>query len=57
MAIIDTVTVMGGIIACGCLLLVLALVGLIGTISHHQVMLFFVSFIVDLKIYMKSKYD
>jgi len=44
-AIIDTVTVMGGIIACGCMLLVLALVGLIGTIRHHQVMLFFVSFV------------
>ena len=44
-AIIDTVAALGGIIACGCLLLVLALIGLIGTVQHHQVMLFFVSFL------------
>jgi tetraspanin-13/31 len=51
-AIIETVTVMGGIIVCGCLLLILALVGLVGTINHHQVMLFFVSFHVMYSIYV-----
>jgi tetraspanin-13/31 len=40
-AIIATVSVMGGIIACGVFLLLIAVVGLIGAIKHHQVLLFF----------------
>jgi len=42
-AIIATVSVLGGIIACGVFLLLIAIVGLIGAIKHHQVVLFFVS--------------
>ena len=42
-AIIATVSVLGGIIACGVFLLLIAIVGLIGAIRHHQVILFFVS--------------
>ena len=44
-AIIATVSVLGGIIACGVFLLLIAIVGLIGAIKHHQVILFFVSLI------------
>lgn len=40
-AIIATVHVMGGIIGCGVFLLLIAFVGLIGSIKHHQVLLFF----------------
>lgn len=43
-AIIATVHVMGGIIGCGVFLLLIAFVGLVGSIKHHQVLLFFVSF-------------
>lgn len=43
-AVIATVSVLGGIIACGVFLLLIAIVGLIGAIKHHQVILFFVSF-------------
>lgn len=43
-AVITTVKVMGGIIACGVFLLLVAIVGLIGAVKHHQVLLFFVSF-------------
>jgi len=42
-AIIATVSVLGGIIACGVFLLLIAIVGLIGAVRHHQVILFFVS--------------
>ena len=37
------IKIMGGIIACGVFLLLIAIVGLIGAIKHHQVLLFFVS--------------
>jgi tetraspanin-13/31 len=40
-AIIATVSVVGGIIACGVFLLLIAIIGLIGSIKHHQVLLFF----------------
>lgn len=42
-AIIATVSVLGGVIACGVFLLLIAIIGLIGAIRHHQVILFFVS--------------
>ncbi|XP_014668814.1 PREDICTED: tetraspanin-31-like [Priapulus caudatus] len=42
-SVITSITVIGGIIACGVFLLLLAVVGLIGAIKHHQVLLFFVS--------------
>jgi hypothetical protein len=34
----------GGIIFCGVFLLVIAILGLIGTFKHHQVLLFVVNF-------------
>jgi len=43
-AYIVDISVMGGIIACGVFLLIIASVGVIGTVLHHQVTLFFVSF-------------
>jgi len=43
-AYIVDISVMGGIIACGVFLLLIASVGIVGTILHHQVTLFFVSF-------------
>jgi len=42
-AVIETVTVMSGLVVCGVLLLFVSAVGLIGAIRHHQVLLFFVS--------------
>jgi len=42
-AYIVDISVMGGIIACGVFLLVIACVGVVGTVLHHQVTLFFVS--------------
>jgi len=47
-AVIATVSVLGGIIACGVFLLIIAIVGLIGAIKHHQVILFFVSLMLQL---------
>jgi len=43
-AVIETVTVMSGLIVCGVLLLLVSIIGLIGAVRHHQVLLFFVSF-------------
>ena len=43
-AIITNISIMGGIIACGVFLLIVAIIGLAGAIKHHQVLLFFVSF-------------
>ena len=42
-AVVETVTVMSGVVVCGVLLLLVSIVGLIGAIRHHQVLLFFVS--------------
>jgi len=50
-AYIVDISVMGGIIACGVFLLIIALVGIIGTVLHHQVTLFFVSFDVGRNIF------
>jgi len=41
---ITNVSLMGGLIACGVILLLIAVVGLVGAVRHHQVFLFFVSF-------------
>jgi len=35
---------LGGVIACGVFLLLIAIIGLIGAIRHNQIILFFVSF-------------
>jgi len=40
---IADLAIMGGIIACGVFLLLIAIAGLVGTVLHHQVTLFFVS--------------
>ena len=41
--------ILGGVIACGVFVILIALIGLIGAIRHSQVMLFFVSF--EFRIY------
>ncbi|XP_054161487.1 tetraspanin-13-like [Oppia nitens] len=38
---VTSISIIGGIIACGVFLLLLSLLGLVGVRSHHQVMLFF----------------
>ena len=43
-AVFGSLSILGGIITCGVFLFIVALVGLIGAIKHHQVLLFFVSF-------------
>lgn len=43
--IVSSIHIIGGVIAVGFFLLLIAIVGLIGAVHHHQVMLFFVSFI------------
>ncbi|KAH6931405.1 hypothetical protein HPB50_024267 [Hyalomma asiaticum] len=43
-SIVTNITIFGAVIACGVFLLLLSLVGLIGAVKHHQVLLFFVSF-------------
>ncbi|XP_060079062.1 tetraspanin-13-like isoform X1 [Ylistrum balloti] len=40
-AIVTNLTLVGGIIACGVFLFIISLIGLIGAIKHHQVLLFF----------------
>lgn len=40
-SIVNNITIFGGVIACGVFLLLLSLVGLIGAVKHHQVLLFF----------------
>lgn len=42
-AIVTNISIISGMIGCGLLLLLLSLLGLIGTRKHNQVMLFFVS--------------
>ncbi|KAG7237886.1 hypothetical protein INR49_031679 [Caranx melampygus] len=41
--LVSSIHIIGGVIAVGFFLLLIAIVGLIGAIHHHQVMLFFVS--------------
>lgn len=40
-SIVSDLTIVGGIIACGAFLFLLALLGLVGAAKHHQVLLFF----------------
>lgn len=42
--LVSSIHIIGGVIAVGVFLLLIAIVGLIGALHHHQVMLFFVSF-------------
>jgi len=43
-AVIASLNIVGGIIACGVFLFLIAIVGFIGACRHAQVILFFVSF-------------
>lgn len=43
--LVSSIHIIGGVIAVGVFLLLIAIVGLIGALHHHQVMLFFVSFL------------
>ncbi|XP_064643542.1 tetraspanin-13-like isoform X1 [Lineus longissimus] len=40
-AIVTSLAIVGGIIACGVFLFLIALIGLVGAVKHHQVLLFF----------------
>lgn len=42
--LVSSIHIIGGVIAVGVFLLLIAIVGLVGAVHHHQVMLFFVSF-------------
>lgn len=41
---ITSLPILGGVIACGVFLLLVAVLGVVGAIRHSQVILFFVSF-------------
>ena len=43
-SIIVSLSLVGGIIASGVFLMLIAIIGYIGAVKHHQVLLFFVSF-------------
>lgn len=43
-SIVTSLPIVGGIIACGVTLIIIAILGIMGAVKHHQVMLFFVSF-------------
>lgn len=43
-AVVTNLPIIGGILACGVILFLISILGLIGAIKHHQVLLFFVSF-------------
>lgn len=51
-SVVMNLPIIGGILACGILLIMISILGLIGAVKHHQVMLFFVSFYMHI-IYMK----
>lgn len=40
-SIVTSVTLLGGIVFCGCVLLATSALGLVGALRHHQVLLFF----------------
>ncbi|XP_036324619.1 tetraspanin-31-like [Rhagoletis pomonella] len=43
-SIVTNLPIVGGILACGVILILISILGLAGAVRHHQVMLFFVSF-------------
>jgi len=43
-SIVTNLPIVGGILACGVILICISMLGLAGAVKHHQVMLFFVSF-------------
>lgn len=42
-SIVTNLPIIGGILACGVILILISILGLVGAVKHHQVMLFFVS--------------
>lgn len=44
-SIVINLPIIGGILACGVILILISLIGLAGAVKHHQVTLFFVSFL------------
>lgn len=44
-SIVTNLPIVGGILACGVILICISMLGLAGAVKHHQVMLFFVSFL------------
>ncbi|XP_076650737.1 tetraspanin 97E [Halictus rubicundus] len=47
-ALVTNLPIIGGILACGVILILISILGLIGAIKHHQVLLFFYMFILFL---------
>jgi len=45
-ALVTNLPIIGGILACGVILFLISILGLIGAVKHHQVLLFFVSFFI-----------
>lgn len=41
--IVGNLPIVNGILACGVILILISVLGLVGAVKHHQVMLFFVS--------------
>lgn len=50
-SIVTNLPIIGGILACGVILILISVLGLIGAVKHHQVMLFFVSYLIYRKIF------
>lgn len=48
-SIVTNLPIVGGILACGIILILISILGLAGAVKHHQVMLFFVSFLKETK--------
>jgi tetraspanin-13/31 len=42
-SLVTNLPIVGGILACGIILILISALGLLGAVKHHQVMLFFVS--------------
>ncbi|KZC14026.1 Tetraspanin-31 [Dufourea novaeangliae] len=47
-ALVTNLPIIGGILACGVILILISILGLIGAVKHHQVLLFFYMFILFL---------
>lgn len=43
-SLVTNLPIVGGILACGIILILISVLGLVGAVKHHQVVLFFVSF-------------
>lgn len=43
LGVVSSIHIIGGVIAVGVFLLLIAMAGLVGAVNHHQVLLFFVS--------------